>query len=776
MNTAYNTNTTTVQESRNRYNALLAQALERLKARKTDETAQEPEEVTTKPTEASKPEEVTTTRKTTTTRRTKTASPKALGRDIYHIFTDKDSRWPSMFDSGVYHDPEGYALISDNVILIESKLDYKDEYSGKLIKENGTESKSNTQQLSKYKEICKPIGRKYAIAPKEVEERIKATETEEKRTALCKLFGKDMTPEEVKEELKYNKEARAYANAMTKHQFVKLLLQTGDIYTSYKHLKRAIKVAKTLGTESISSENNILQLAGEGGRVIVAGVVTSTGCDKSMDPLTIDLTDATPDPEDTTAIEEATPATDPQEPEEVTTTETPVQEPEEVTTEEVTPAPADIEEEEMRKRREADDITVLKYCVEHCGEVGADYLDTLDYTQAEAREYRSVKGGVSKPEQKYYTTEDGIIYGLFRRYNRNGKRAEFVVYQDGQIIEVRTYGKNNNTYKAELRCTQTQGSIVRYEVKDGKVTRAEYLLTRDDKKPLSVVFDDSNRPETPRDLPAPAPTKPTSKETTKETTKEEPATPETTTATEVTTTSTDQPEDEPTPYWLLLDNELRAQQEEQEQAPATPEKSEEEPAEEPAPDNEETDDPEEVGFLKGAELEKAIDEYIEKTEYLSERLDLKFYKSHYYYYITTDGYIVKLDKSKPKKDLYIPDEGPFYESYAKGEITDRDIFFAKNMKTLDKYMRERLETPVLCSVRRTMMGDLSIDPFGRTEYSYDPSTGKSEELPTKRPTPRELAIYVAAWDAYEADQRARLERYWKRYAHKVCVNTYWANR
>lgn len=425
------------------------------------------------------------------------------------------------------------------------------------------------------------------------------------------------------------------------------------------------------------------------------------------------------------------------------TAETPVQEPEEVTTEEVT-APA------------TDDATVFRKAIEAYGNLGANYLSTLDYTQATEQVYSTKRGARTKVTERYYTIDARTIYGLYRRYNRNGKRAEFVVYQDGQIIEKRTYGKNNNSYKAEVKYC---GGKLCYQVEEGKVTSVEYSEGK--RIHYHIVFDDTNRPATPRDLPAPAPTKPTSKETTKETTKEEPATPETTTATEVTTTSTDQPEDGPTPYWLLLDNELMAQQEEQEQALATPEKSEEEPEEEPAPDNEETDDPEEVGFLKGAELEKAIDEYIEKTEYLSERLDLKFYKSHYYYYITTDGYIVKLDKSKPKKDLYIPDEGPFYESYAKGEITDRDIFFAKNMKTLDKYMRERLETPVLCSVRRTMMGDLSIDPFGRTEYSYDPSTGKSEELPTKRPTPRELAIYVAAWDAYEADQRARLERYWK---------------
>lgn len=473
---------------------------------------------------------------------------------------------------------------------------------------------------------------------------------------------------------------------------------------------------------------------------------------------------------------------------EVTTT--PTQQPEEDTT----PAPA------------TDDATLLRDLMEQYGNVGADYLDTLDYSKLDEQAPRTVMFGRAKVTERRYTLPEPNQYeylsthGLARYHNRNGKRAEFVVYQYGKAIELRAYGRNNNTYNAEVRF---DGGTLTYNVTDGLVTRAELIR---DGNTISVEFDDTNRPATPRDLPAPAttkPTKPTSKETTKEapattvqeqpTSKEVPATetaqPETTTATEVTTTSADQPEDGTVPYWLLLDNELRAQQEEQEQetapatleeqALATPEKSEEQAEE---PDNEETDDPEEVNkteevvFLKGAELEKAIDEHIKKTEHLSERLDLKFFKSRYYYYITADGYIVKLDKSKPKRNLYIADEGPFYDSYAKGNVTDRDIFFAKNMKTLDKYMRERLKTPVLCSIRRTMEGNLSIDPFGRTEYSYDPATGKSEELPIKRPTPRELAIYVAAWDAYEADQRARLEKYWSRYSDKVRVDTYWADR
>lgn len=403
MNTAYN-NTTTVQESRNRYNQLLQAALKRINDRKSNKDAEEvttteatattptqqpepvatPENVTTEPNEASEPEQVTATAPTKT-RRTKTTSPKPLGRDIYHIFYEKQSRWAIMFDKSVYHDPEGYAVLSDNVILIESKLDYKEEHSGKLIQEDGTESKKDPQLLSKYKEICRPTGDKYATTPKEIEERIKAVQDEEKRTALCDLFDKDMTPEEVKEELKYNKEARAHANAKANPKFVKLLFPTGDYtFLHLKQLKRGLSVAKKLGTNCISKPNNILQFAGEAGRIIVAGCIISPEDESAIAHLTIDLTDATPAPEDT-AIEAT--ATAPQATEEDTTpapeevaTETPVNEPEEVTTEEVaTTAPEVVTTAE-------DDATLLRNLIDQYGNVGADYLDTLDYSKATEQE------------------------------------------------------------------------------------------------------------------------------------------------------------------------------------------------------------------------------------------------------------------------------------------------------------------------------------------------------------------------------------------------------
>lgn len=274
-----------------------------------------PENVTTEPAEASNPEDVTATAPTkpTKTRRTKAVSPKPLGRDMYHIFAEKQSKWALLFDKSVYHAPEGCAVLSDNVILIESKLDYREEYSGKMILEDGTESKKDSQLIARYQKVYQSTGDKYAITPKEIEEQIKAIQDEETRTALCELFGKDMTPEEVKEELKYNKEARAYVNERTaRHQTIKLLLPAGDfIHLAPKNLKTALKVAKTLATTCISNVKNILQFTGEAGKIILAGYIIRQEDENSMHPLIIDLADATPAPEEvqpvTTSKQEDTP-------------------------------------------------------------------------------------------------------------------------------------------------------------------------------------------------------------------------------------------------------------------------------------------------------------------------------------------------------------------------------------------------------------------------------------------------------------------------------------
>ena len=131
---------------------------------------------------------------------------------------------------------------------------------------------------------------------------------------------------------------------------------------------------------------------------------------------------------------------------------------------------------------EEDKITLLKSLVESGGNVGAYYLDYLNYTQAT-------------------DTPDALsrqMFGLSRCYDSNGKRAIFAIYRDGQIIETRTYGKDNSTYNAKIiRETPTMSCTIQYQVEDGLVISAE--LTRDDDT-ISVEFNDTNRPATPLEL------------------------------------------------------------------------------------------------------------------------------------------------------------------------------------------------------------------------------------------------------------------------------------
>lgn len=769
--------------------------MERIKARKADKTVQEPEEVattatdvtttatqqpepvatpeptgtseevTTEPTEASKPQQVTTTRKTTTTRRTKTASPKPLGRDIYHIFAEKLSKWAIMFDKSVYHDPEGFALLSDNVVLIESKLDYKEEYSGKLIQEDGAESKKDMQLFSKYyKDICRPAGGKYAVTPKEIEERIKGEEFARKKRVICSILeSDDVTDEEVKIHLKNNKDVRNYVNEQTKYQFVKLLFPAGEsIYLYTKHLKRALKVAKILSTNSISDANNILQLTGEAGRIIVAGCITRPEDENSMNPLIIDLADATPAPADTPAIEEATPVTAPQATEDDTTTapeataETPVQEPEEVTTEEAT-APEVVTTAE-------DDATVFRKAIEEVGNLGAKYLNTLDYNQATEQVYSTKRGNSTKVTERYYTMKDGTKYGLYRRYNKNGKRAEFAVYQDGWIIEKRTYGKNNNTFKAEVKYC---GGKLCYQVEEGKVTSVEYYEGK--RRHYHIVFDDSNRPATPRDLPAPAPSKPTKEApaTTKQEqpTSEQAPTPEATTPPEeVQPVTTSKQED--TPYWLLLDNELRAQQ--QEQAPATPEKSEEEPMHAPQM------------------LKKIIEEKKRRaaegpntiplktavgmtTEVLTQKRAKELLgccDTKYNTYILVDGkHVVRFDRPELSNVLPIDDESKEYKEYLRGNISAVELWRNDAMllnapaRDLDEVKR----LPKKLEVLRCKNNVLDFSTYG----------GRYGD---RRATPDEVEIFKAAAAAASEAFTKRLDSYLKRYGKKIYVHSYWANR
>lgn len=155
---------------------------------------------------------------------------------------------------------------------------------------------------------------------------------------------------------------------------------------------------------------------------------------------------------------------------------------------------------------EEDKIILLRSLVDSGGYIGAYYLEYLDYTQATEQAPRTVIIEGAEYTELYYTigSPDDLRcqkFGLSRCYDSNGRRAIFTIYRDGQVIEERTYGKDNSTYNAKIiRDTPTMSCTIQYQVEGGKVTRAE--LTRNDGT-ISVVFDDTNRPATPLELQEP---------------------------------------------------------------------------------------------------------------------------------------------------------------------------------------------------------------------------------------------------------------------------------
>lgn len=487
----------------------------------------------------------------------------------------------------------------------------------------------------------------------------------------------------------------------------------------------------------------------------------------------------TPEEVTTEPTEESKPeqvtATAPQATEEVTTeddtttapeatAETPVQEPEDVTTE---------ESPEMTVEQEDDNAPVLRYFIERGGNACANYLDTLNYTQATERVYREKRGARTKVTERYYTKKDGTLYGLYRSYTRNGKRATFVVVKDRRLSERRTYGKNNNSYKADI---QYNGVKIVYNVTDGLVTRAE--LTRDGKT-TAIVFDDSNRPATPRDLPAPAPSKSTSKETAKEepatTVQEQPTskpapTPEATTAPkEVQPVTTSKQEDGPAPYWLLLDNELRAQQEEQEQALATPEATkQEEPMHAPQMLKKIIEEKKKRAS-EGTNTTPLKTAVSMTTEVLTKKRAKELLgddSSDYNTYILVDGkHVVRFDRPELSNTLYIDDESKEYKEYQRGNISAVELWRNDAMRLhnpardLDKVKR----LPKFLEVIRDKNNVLDFSMYG----------GRYGD---RRTTPDEVEIYkAAAIEASEAFTK-RLDSYIRRYGKKIYVHSYWANR
>ena len=452
---------------------------------------------------------------------------------------------------------------------------------------------------------------------------------------------------------------------------------------------------------------------------------------------------------DTPAIDD-TPATAPQQSEEVAT-------------EEAT-APEEMTEEKSN-------AIVLRYRIEYDGNIGAEYLSRLNYTQATEQVTNIKRGGRTKVTERYYTTKDGTIYGLYRRYNRNGKRSEFAVYKDGERIEKRTYGKNNNSYKAEVVCGYLEKYLLRYEVEDGKVMRAQQISDEDT---VPVEFDDTNRPETPRDLPAPAPTK-TTKEapaTTvqkQETSKQAPTPEATPVPEEVTTVTTSKQEDDTTPYWLLLDNELKAQQQEQETAPAPETTKQEEPMH--APQMLKKMIEEHYKRIKdGTATESIYNADALQTEVLTKKRAKELLgddSSDYKTYILVAGtHIVETDRPTLKNTLYIDDESKEYKEYLRGNISKVELYRDDMMSMYGSKgkIKDVEDNPATLTVDSTKDKVLSFDLYRRADYGY------------KRANPDEVEIYKAAMRASHEAFSKRLDSYLRRYGKKIYVSAYWANR
>ena len=729
MNPAYNNTTTTIQESRNRYNTLLAQALERIKARKT---AQEPEEVTTTATDVTttptqQPEEVTSKSRRQIIEDMRRNEGHEISSYIIPLIAAMRKETGEQWNVPKY----GAVIVTaEDIPWFFRYFNYLKTQPARDIEAIETEARKLRVQL----EMRIKSGREFLPYRVEI-----LDIADEYISVIIELYSakgrKDGSISEIEMHDIIGKQIRYAIEAFDK---------TGDRFFGINNMGRYFRNVARI-CNNIKSEHNAKHPA-------TAPQATEE--------------DTTTAPEEV-ATEEAT-------------AETPVQEPEEVTTEEgATPAHEDTPATD-------DNITVLKYCVEKYGEIGADYLDTLDYTQATEQVYSIKRGNTARVTERYCTIDGRSIYGLYRRYNKNGKRAKFVVVKDGQIIEERTYGHNNNYYKVELKNPKDGQGYIRYQVEDGKVTRAEYLLTKDDKKPLSVVFDDTNRPATPRDLPAPATTRKTAKETiSKETAKEAPATtvqeqPTSKTATAPTTEEVTAPEevqkvtaskqeDDTTPYWLLLENELKAQQEEQEQTLATPETTkQEEPMHAPQM------------------LKKVIEEQKKRasegtntmplktavgmtTEVLTKEQAKKLLGddfSDYNTYILVDGtYVVRFDRPELSNTLYIDDESKEYKEYQRGNISAVELWRNDAIRLNDP-ARDLDTIKRIPNCLKVLRGKNNVLEFSK----YGGRHGQQIA------NPDEVEIYkAAAREAREAFTK-RLDSYIRRYGKKIYVHSYWANR
>lgn len=266
----------------------------------------------------------------------------------------------------------------------------------------------------------------------------------------------------------------------------------------------------------------------------------------------------------------------------------------------------------------------------------------------------------------------------------------------------------------------------------------------------------------------PAPEEPATPEQEQPTSKPAP-TPETTVPEEVKEVMTSKQEDGPAPYWLLLDNELRAQQEEQEKELATPEATkQEEPMHAPQM------------------LKKIIEEQRRRasegtntiplktavgmtTEVLTPKRAKELLGDNFddfKTYVLVDGSeVVRFERPELSKTLYIDDESPEYKEYQRGNISAVELW-RKDAMRLNDPARD-LDT-IKHSPTHLKVIDIKGDVLVFCEYGGHHGY--------RIATPDEVDIYKAAAAAASEAFTKRLDSYLKRYGKKIYVHSYWADR
>lgn len=180
-----------------------------------------------------------------------------------------------------------------------------------------------------------------------------------------------------------------------------------------------------------------------------------------------------------------------------------------------------------------------------------------------------------------------------------------------------------------------------------------------------------------------------------------------------------------TPYWLLLDNELKEQQEETTKMTTevlTPQRAKE---------------------LRG-DCDTDLNTYV----------------------LVGGTHVVRFDRPELSKTLYIDDESPEYKEYQRGNISAPELYRDDAMRLNDP--ARDLDTikriPNCLKVLRGKDNVLEFSKYGKTRYGY------------RIATPDEVEIYKAAAAAASEAFTKRLDSYLKRYGKKIYVHSYWANR